>query len=76
MPVVSPDTVTGPDAADAVRVVPPFVDVQVAVKLVIALPLFAPGVNDTRNEPATASTACTAVGAKGEPAITAPDSGD
>ena len=67
---------TGPDVADAVRVVPPFVDVQVAAKLVIALPLFAPGVNDTRNEPTAVSTAVTAVGATGEPAITAPDSDD
>ena len=63
-----------------VLVTPPLVDVHVAVWLVIALPLFAPIVNVTVNEPvvvvAGPDTALTFVGAAGEPTITASDGAD
>ena len=75
MAVVRPVTVRGPDAPDLVRVRPPLPDAQVAVTLVIALPLFAPGVNDTLNGPVVVAvepdTALTTVGGAGEPTITA-----
>jgi hypothetical protein len=65
---------------DFVPITPPLLEVQVAVKLVIALPLLAPGVNDTVTgavvvvvEP---GVALTAVGAAGDPTITAADGGD
>lgn len=51
-------------------VTPPFDDVHVVVNWMIALPLFAPGVNVTFNWPAATFTACTAVGAVGAPAAT------
>ena len=63
-----------------VLVTPPLVDVHVAVWLVIALPLFAPIVNVTVNDPvvvvAGPDTALTFVGAAGEPTITASDGAD
>lgn len=53
---------------------------HVVVKLVIALPLFAAAVNDTTNDPVAvvveADTAFTAVGAAGDPTVTAGDSAD
>ena len=47
MPAVRPVTVSGLAAPVFDVVAPPLLDVHVVVKLVIALPLFAPGVNVT-----------------------------
>jgi hypothetical protein len=50
-PVVAAVTVNGDAAPVMVRVMPPFVDTHVAVKLVIALRLFAPTVDSDRRSP-------------------------
>jgi hypothetical protein len=74
LPVVRPVRVRGLAVPDFEPVTPPFVEVQVAVKLVIALPLLAPGVNDTVNGPVDVVvepvTALTAAGGTGVPALT------
>jgi hypothetical protein len=61
-------------------VTPPFDEVQVAMKPVIALPLLAPAVNDTVSGAVVVvvdpATALTAVGAAGDPSITAGDGVD
>lgn len=57
-----------PPAADLVT--PPSVDRQAAVKLVMAAPLFAPGVNETRSEPAARRTTVIPVGGAGDPTTT------
>lgn len=70
-------TVNGEVAPVAVFVTPAFDDVQVAVTLVIGLPLFAPAVNETTNDPVAVvverETAFTFVGAAGEPTMTGND---
>jgi hypothetical protein len=48
--LVSPVTVIGDAAAASVPAAPPSSEVQLAEKLVIALPLLAPGVNATETE--------------------------
>jgi hypothetical protein len=80
LPVVTPVSVIGAAVAPAcvpIFVAPPLVEVHVAVWLVIALPLFAPIVNVTVNEPVAVvvelDTAFTFVGAAGEPTITESD---
>jgi hypothetical protein len=47
LPTVKAVTRNGDEAPVLVLVTPPFDETQVAVKLVMALPLFAPGVNVT-----------------------------
>jgi hypothetical protein len=81
--VVTPATVIGAAVAPEcvpVLVTPPLLDTHVAVWLVIALPLFAPILYVTVNEPVAVVVACdtalTAVGAAGEPTITASDGAD
>jgi hypothetical protein len=78
LPVVTV-TVKGLAVPDFEPVTPPLAEVQVAVKLVIALPLLAPAVNDTVNGPVDVVvepvTALTAVGGAGEP-TTATDDAD
>ena len=83
MPVVTAETVIWAAAAPIcvpVFVIPPLLDVQVAVWLMIALPLLAPIVNVTVNEPVGVvvepDLATTFVGAAGEPTITAGDAAD
>ena len=83
MPVVTAATVIGAAAAPVctpVFVTPPLLDVHVAVWLVIALPLPAPIVKVTVNEPVATvvepDTAFTAVGAAGEPTTTGNDGDD
>ena len=74
--MVSPVTMIGLAVLAFAAATPPFVDVHVTVNVVIALPLFAPGVNVTFNEPAATFTAFTAVGAAGAPTVTAGDGVD
>src|SRR4029077_19519452 len=83
LPVVTAATVIGAAVAPAcvpVLVTPPLLDTHVAVWLVIALPLFAPIVNVTTNEPVAVVVepdfATTAVGAAGEPTITGSEGAD
>ena len=78
--MVNPLTVKG-DAVPLFDIItPPFDDVQVAEKLVIALPLAAPAVNDTTSEPVVvvveADTAFTFVGGTGDPTFTGADAAD
>lgn len=63
-------TVSGDAAPVFVPVTPPFDDVHVAVKLVMAAPLFAPAVNETRICPAAVFSSAMPVGAAGDPTIT------
>jgi hypothetical protein len=75
LPVVRPVSVSGLAVPDFDPVTPLFVETHVAVKLVIALPLLAPGVNDTVNGPVDVvvepGAARTAVGDTGVPALSA-----
>jgi hypothetical protein len=77
--VVRPVTVNGDAAPVTVPLTPLSDEVHVAVKPVIAFPLFAPAVNETTNEPVAVvvepETALTFVGAAGDPTITAGDDG-
>ena len=50
MPLVSPVTVMGDAAPELLPDVPPLLDVQLAEKLVIALPLALPAVNATETD--------------------------
>ena len=79
-PVVAAVTVSGDEALVAVLVAPPSDDTHVAVKLVTALPLFEPGVNDTTSDAVAVvvedDTAVTAVGGAGDPTITGADAAD
>ena len=83
MPVVSDATVIAAAVAPEwvpLFVMPPLLDVQVAVWLVIALPLSAPSVKVTTNEPVVVvvdpDTAFTPVGAAGAPTVTGSDGAD
>src|SRR5450631_960844 len=76
LPAVRPDTVSGLADPVIAPVPPPLLDVHVAAKLVIALPLFAPGVKVILSCPDATFTALTAVGAEGEPTTTASDATD
>jgi hypothetical protein len=80
LPAVRPNTVSGLADPVIAPVPPPLLDVHVAVKLVIALPLFAPAVKLTINGPIDVvvepEIAFTAVGAAGEPTTTASDDND
>jgi hypothetical protein len=49
VPLARPVTTSGLEAPATLRVEPPFDETHVAVKLVIAEPLFAPGVKLTRS---------------------------
>jgi hypothetical protein len=49
LPTVRAITVSGLARPTFILLIPPFDDTHVAVKLVIAAPLFAPGVNATRS---------------------------
>jgi hypothetical protein len=75
LPVVRPDTVIGLDPPPCAAVAPPSLEVQVAVKPEVAAPLFAPAVKLTDAPPVAfvvdPVTAATAVGAAGDPTITA-----
>ena len=75
-PVVSPFTVTDETAPVAKAVKLPFDDVHVAAYPVIVLPLLAPAAKDTRSEPFATFVALTAVGAAGDPTISAPEATD
>jgi hypothetical protein len=71
--------VIGLAAFVATCVVPPFGDVHVAVKLLMALPLLAPGVKETMTDPvaeAVFDLALTAVAGAGEPTITGADAAE
>jgi hypothetical protein len=70
LPVVNPVTVTGLAAPLFEPASPPSLDTHDAVKLVIALPLSAPGVKLTWSWPFATLTAVTEVGAAGEPTTT------
>ena len=81
--MVTPLTTIGAAAAPvcvAFFVTPPLVDVHVAVWLWIALPLFAPIVNVTVNDPVEVVVdpdfATTFVGGAGDPTMTAGDATD
>jgi hypothetical protein len=78
--VVRPVTVSGLAVPVAVPVTPLLVEVHVTAKLVMALPLLAPAVNDTLSGPVDdevePGTAATAAGAAGDPTITAGDGAD
>ena len=67
-------------ACEPLFVTPPLLDTHVAVWLVIALPLFAPIVNVTVNEPVPVvvvpDLATTFVGGAGEPTITGSDAAE
>jgi hypothetical protein len=70
LPFDNADTVSGPVAPDADRVVPPFDEVHVAVYAVIGRPpLFAGGANDTDATPSPGA-AETSVGGSGTVAVT------
>ena len=58
------------------RVVPPLLDVHVAVKPVIGTPLPLPAVNDTFSCPEPTFTAAIPVGGDGAPTVTADDAAD
>jgi len=70
LPVVRPLTVIGLAFRLRARAVPPLDDVHVTVKVVIADPLFAPGVNDTVSEDAENLRTVNPVGAEGAPTTT------
>ena len=78
--VVRPDTVSGLAGPVCEPAPPPSLDVHVAVKPEIALPLLAPAVKLTVNGPdvpvVEPDSAFTFVGAAGEPTITANDAAD
>jgi hypothetical protein len=78
--VVRPDTVSGLAVPVCEPATPPSLDVHVAVKLEIALPLLAPAMKLTVNGPVVPvvepDTAFTLVGAAGEPTITGNDDAD
>jgi hypothetical protein len=83
LPVVTPVTVMGAGAASRwapLFVTPPLLDTHVATWAVIALPLLAPIVNVTVNEPVAAVVepdfATTFVGGAGEPTITGGEESD
>lgn len=76
LPDVKWVTVTGDAEPDFERVAPPLLDSHVASYPVTALPLSAPGVNETFSEPGTTLTAVACVGAPGEPTITEADGAD
>jgi len=73
LPAVKCATVIGEAVPVFERVAPPLDETHAAVYPVIALPLFAPGVNLTFSEPAATLTAVTCVGAAGAPTIAAAD---
>ena len=72
-PAVRRFTVKGERLPVLERATPPLPDTHAAVYPVIALPLLAPGRNDTLSEPEATLAASTRVGAPGEPTITAAD---
>src|SRR5262245_44551159 len=51
LPLVSPEITIGLEAPEPLRATPPFDDVQLALKLVIALPPSLPGVKATDADP-------------------------
>src|SRR5260221_242033 len=76
LPLVSPGTVMGEAVSVLVPVAPPLSELQVAEKLVIALPLLAPAVNATRTDVLPRVT-LVIVGASGTVAgTTAADAGE
>ena len=76
LPGVSLLTVTWVDRCDHDRVVPPFDDVQVAVYLAIAAPLFFEALNDTLMAPFMTFDADTEDGVAGVPIVTGPVGSD
>ena len=69
-------TLTGLADPVPVLVTPPIPELQVAVYRVTVLPLLAPGVKDTLTTPMPVSETPIAVGAAGEPTITAGEGDD